>query len=175
MARQKFDELQILSNHNGFDIRLHQSKESEAKGGAQLIAKDGVDIAYPIARVDRTDETIDINELIESLDEAFKIHWASHLQAPDHVDFPGLAYRLAIGLNHAHSLEHANRWPSGEKAYRFEAFKKDLSAAIQATENVAKDSEVTRLRTEFPEHFANWQAERKAQREQRAAEDALGV
>ena len=169
MARQTFENLSIVSEGNGFEIRTHVSCEKETDGGAPKVASDGVIIQYPISRVDggRENETsvdnktVDIAELIESMENAFKVHWDNHLQAPAHVSYPSLAYRVSIGLNHANSLEHANRWPSGVPTYRFDTYKADLVQAIDNASDPKTDVEVQRL-LEMTAYANRWREEAKA-------------
>ena len=158
MARSKFEDLSVVSNHSSFTIRQHVSM----KAGEKITTPAGKSIEYPIARIPRNGDEVDVAELIEALDNAFKSHWDNYLDAPEHIEFPSLAYRICIGLNHAHSLEHDGRWPSGVPSYRFETFKKDLINAISNASDATTDSEVLRLKDEYPEYFARWQAETAA-------------
>jgi hypothetical protein len=159
MARSKFEDLSVVSEMDNFTIRQHVS----TKGGEPITTPGGRVIEYPIARISRgNSEGVDVAELVEALDNAFKNHWENNLDAPDHIEFPSLAYRICIGLNHAHSLEHDGRWPSGVPSYRFESFKKDLIEAIGNADNATTDSEVLRLKDDYPEYFSRWQAETAA-------------
>jgi len=159
MARSKFEDLAIVVEHNDFTVRQHVS----TKGGEEITTPSGRVIEYPIARISRDNENnVNVTELIEALDDAFRSHWDNTLDAPDHISFPSLAYRICIGLNHAHSLEHDGRWPSGVPSYRFETFKKDLISAIAAAEDAASDAEINRLKSDYPDYFARWKEETAA-------------
>lgn len=170
MARSKFEDLNIVSEGAGFEVRTHVSSETQANGGAPKESKSGQVIQYPIARVGRTDTDVDVNALINSLESAFQDHWNNYLEVPSHVEYPSLAYRIAIGLGHAHSLEHADRWPSGTPTYRFSAFSLDLEQAIDASDNPSEDSTVQGLKADYPEYFTRWTEEYAAAR---AREDKI--
>ena len=145
MARNKFEELSIVSEFQDFTIRQHVS----TKAGESITTPSGKVIEYPIARISRDNsESVDVAELIEALDNAFKSHWDNCLDAPDHGEFPSLAYRISIGLNHAHSLEHDGRWPSGVPSYRFESFKKDLIEAIADAADTTTDPRIADLKSD---------------------------
>ena len=170
MARSKFEDLNIVSEGNGFEVRTHVSTETQANGGTRKVSKSGQVIQYPISRVSRTDSTVNVTELLEELDQAFKDHWDNYLEVPSHVEYPTLAYRIAIGMGHAHSLEHADRWPSGTPTYRFSAFSLDLEQAIDASDNPSEDSTVQGLKSDYPEYFTRWTEEYAAAR---AREDKI--
>jgi len=151
MARSKFEDLAIVVEHNDFTVRQHVS----TKGGEEITTPSGRVIEYPIARISRDNENnVNVTELIEALDDAFRSHWDNTLDAPDHISFPSLAYRICIGLNHAHSLEHDGRWPSGVPSY--------LISAIAAAEDAASDAEINRLKSDYPDYFARWKEETAA-------------
>ena len=159
MARNKFEELSIVSEFQDFTIRQHVS----TKAGESITTPSGKVIEYPIARISRDNsESVDVAELIEALDNAFKSHWDNCLEAPDHVEFPSLAYRISIGLNHAHSLEHDGRWPSGVPSYRFESFKKDLIEAIADADDTTTDPRIADLKSDYPDYFQRWKDETAA-------------
>ena len=159
MARSKFEDLSVVSELEGFTIRQHVS----TKAGEPITTPGGRVIEYPIARISRDNsEGVDVAELVEALDNAFKNHWENNLDAPDHIECPSLAYRICIGLNHAHSLEHDGRWPSGVPSYRFETFKKDLIEAIANSSDATTDSAVLGLKEDYPEYFSRWQTETAA-------------
>tara|TARA_R110000824_G_scaffold8204_4_gene37119 strand:+ start:835 stop:1356 length:522 start_codon:yes stop_codon:yes gene_type:complete len=172
MARSKFEDLVIVSEGNGFEVRTHVSSETQANGGAPKVSKSGQVIQYPISRVGRTDTNVDVNALINSLESAFQDHWDNYLEVPSHVEYPSLAYRIAIGLGHAHSLEHADRWPSGTPTYRYASFAQDLESAIDASSDVASDSTIQDLKSTYPEYFTRWTDEYKAAK---AREDKINA
>ena len=158
MARSKFEDLSVVSEMDNFTIRQHVSM----KNGEPITTPAGKVIEYPIARIPRNGEGVDVATLIEAMDNAFRAHWDNCLEAPDHIDYPSLAYRISIGLNHAHSLEHDGRWPSGVPSYRFEAFRKDLIEAIGNAADATTDSTVLGLKSAYPEYFSRWQTETAA-------------
>ena len=158
MARSKFEDLSVVSEMDNFTIRQHVSM----KNGEPITTPAGKVIEYPIARIPRNGEGVDVATLIEAMDNAFRAHWDNCLEAPDHIDYPSLAYRISIGLNHAHSLEHDGRWPSGVPSYRFESFRNDLIEAIGNAADATTDSTVLGLKSDYPEYFSRWQTETAA-------------
>ena len=155
MARSKFEDLSVVSELDNFTIRQHVS----TKGGEPITTPGGRVIEYPIARISRNNsEGVDVAELVEALDNAFKSHWENNLDAPDHIEFPSLAYRICIGLNHAHSLEHDGRWPSGVPSYRFESFKKDLIEAMDWYRRASENKDILFVRLAFRNMFLLYEA-----------------